>query len=139
MHRKMTRLARALKCGGFGASGLALASASARSWARAANARYPNPDPAVFSRARREIIGGSVIRSFAVLELGAGEERLGERGPDFPLHPEGWHPVLGRGGPVLRQEVARGRRLLLGRRPAVEQLVRRGDPLRVGLAGLHHP
>src|SRR4051812_29984858 len=62
MQRKMTRLARAAKCGGLGASGLAALGAvagffSAAQVDRPAKARYPKPEAAVFSAVRRDRMG----------------------------------------------------------------------------------
>jgi hypothetical protein len=50
MHKKITRFARAVKCGALGANGFF----SAASAHNPANAKYPKPDETFFNISRRE-------------------------------------------------------------------------------------
>ena len=83
MNMKITRLARAAKCGSFAASGFCSAAAACE--ASPAKARYPKPQAASLRSARREIpigcdpnIGPSSIE---ILETRRTEQRVAENRP----------------------------------------------------------
>src|SRR4051812_42078571 len=83
MNMKITRLARAVKCGGLAPRGFASAAAAIEE--SPVKARYPKPQAAFFRSARRETLIGRDpnigFSSIEVLETRRAEQRLAEDGP----------------------------------------------------------